>query len=59
MTRSQASRRTALKRLGRTKPTGNFARIASKAARKYHSAAAGKRVAAAVYWNKVRARKGG
>lgn len=56
MNRSQASRKAALKRLGRTKPTGNFAKIAAKAGRKYHSKAAGERVAAAVYWNKVRAR---
>lgn len=58
MNRSQASRKTALKRLGRTRPTGNFARIAMKAGKEYGSAAAGKRVAAAVYWKKVRSRKG-
>lgn len=58
MSRSTASRKAALRRLGRTRPTGNFARIASKAAKEYHSAAAGKRVAAAIYWKKVRARRG-
>lgn len=51
--------RAAVRRLGRTKKTGGFAKIANKAAKKYGSKAAGKRVAAAVYWNKVRARKGG
>lgn len=48
----------AVKRLGRTKKTGGFAKIAAKAAKKYGSAAVGKRVAAAVYWSKVRARGG-
>jgi hypothetical protein len=42
--------RAAVKRLGRTTKTGGFAKIASKAARKYGSKAAGKRVAASIYW---------
>jgi NADH dehydrogenase FAD-containing subunit len=48
----------AVARLGRTKKTGGFARIAKKAAKEYGSADAGKKVAAAIYWKKVRARGG-
>lgn len=48
----------AVKRLGRTKKTGGFAKIASKAAKRYGSKAAGQRVAAAIYWKMVRARGG-
>jgi len=49
--------RVAVKRLGRTYKTGNFEKIAKKAAKKYGSKEAGKRVAAAVYWKKVKKRK--
>jgi hypothetical protein len=38
-----------LKKIGRTKKTGGFAKIAQAAAKKYGSMAAGKRVAGAVY----------
>lgn len=49
-----------VKRLGRNYKTGGFAKIASKAAEKYGSAEAGKRVAGAVFQNMARAhaRKG-
>jgi hypothetical protein len=50
--------RAAVRRLGRSYKTGGFSKIAAKAARKYGSAAAGKRVAGAVYQRMVRARKG-
>lgn len=46
----------AVKRLGRRYKTGMFSKIAGKAARRYGSAAAGRRVAAAIYWRKVRGR---
>lgn len=46
----------AVKRLGRTTKTGGFAKIAAKAGKEYGSAAAGKKVAATIYWKKVRAR---
>ena len=49
--------RAAVKRLGRSYKTGGFAKIARKAGKKYGSKAAGKRVAASVYWKKVRKRK--
>ncbi len=48
--------KAAVKRLGRTKKTGGFAKIAAKAGKKYHSKAAGKRVAAAVYQKMVKKR---
>jgi len=47
----------AVKRLGRTKKTGGFAKIAKKASKKYGSTAAGKRVAGAIYWRMVKGRK--
>ena len=49
-----------VKRLGRNYKTGGFAKIAAKAAEKYGSAEAGKRVAGAVFQNMARAhaRKG-
>ncbi len=50
--------KAAVKRLGRTKKTGGFAKIANKAVKKYGSKEAGKRVAAAVYWRMVNRRKG-
>ena len=33
---------------------GNFAKVAAAGAKEYGSAAAGKRVSAAIYWKKVR-----
>ena len=44
----------AVKRLGRTTKTGNFNKIANKAAKEYDSKSAGKKVAAAIYWKKVK-----
>lgn len=41
-------------KLGRTKKTGGFQRIADKAAAKYGSEEAGKKVAAKVYWTMVK-----
>lgn len=55
--RSQAARKAALKRLGRKKPSGTFKKIAQKAAKKYGSKKVWVKVAAAVYWKKVRNRK--
>ena len=49
--------RAAVKRLGRTYKTGTFEKIAKKAAKRYGSKEAGKRVAAAVYWKKVKKAK--
>jgi hypothetical protein len=49
--------RAAVRRLGRTYKTGNFNRIASKAARKYGSKEAGERVAGSIYQKKARAYK--
>ncbi len=43
----------AVKRLGRTKTTGNFNKIAASAAKEYGSVAAGKRVAGAIYQKKA------
>jgi hypothetical protein len=48
--------KAAVKRLGRTKVTGNFNKIAQSAAKEYGSKEAGKRVAASIYWKKVKAR---
>jgi len=45
----------AVKRLGRTKTTGNFNKIAASVAKEYGSAEAGKRVAGAIYARKVAA----
>ena len=47
----------AVKRLGRTYKTGMFEKIARKAAKRYGSKEIGKKVAAAIYWAKVRKRK--
>lgn len=44
----------AVKRLGRTKATGMFEKIAKKAARKYKSAEIGRKVAGAIYQKLVR-----
>jgi len=49
--------RIAVRRLGRTKKTGGFAKIARKAARKYGSAERGRRIASAIYWKMVKKRK--
>ncbi len=46
----------AVKRLGRNYKTGTFAKIASSAAKEYGSKEAGNRVAASIYWKKVKAR---
>lgn len=46
--------RAMVKKLGRTYKTGMFEKIARKAAKKYGSKEAGKRVAAAIFWKKVR-----
>ena len=50
--------KAAVERLGRTYKTGGFGKIASKAAKKYGSRAAGERVAGAVYWGMVKKKKG-
>jgi hypothetical protein len=39
-----------VKKLGRTKKTGGFSKIAAKAGKKYGSKAAGKKVAGAIFW---------
>jgi len=49
--------RIAVKRLGRSKKTGGFARIARGAAKRYGSKLSGKKVAGKVYWSMVRKRK--
>lgn len=49
----------AVKRLGRTFKTGMFEKIAEKAARRYGSKEIGRKVAAKIYWQKVRARRAG
>ena len=41
-------------KLGRTKKTGGFAKIASKAAKEYGSVSAGKKVAGAIFWKMAR-----
>jgi len=46
-----------VRKLGRTYKTGGFNRIAQKAAKKYGSIAAGRRVAGAIFQRMVRARK--
>ncbi len=43
-----------VKKLGRTKKTGGFAKIAKKATKKYGSRAAGKRVAGAIFQKMVK-----
>ncbi|HKF48317.1 MAG TPA: hypothetical protein VKB38_13225 [Terracidiphilus sp.] len=45
----------AVKRLGRTKTTGNFNKIAQSAAKEYGSKVAGARVAGAIYARKTAA----
>lgn len=48
-----------VKKLGRTKKTGGFAKIAAKVGKKYGSKVAGKKVAGAVLKKMVKARKAG
>ena len=50
--------KVAVKRLGRTYKTGGFSKIATKAAKKYGSKERGKKVAGAIYWGMVKAKKG-
>jgi len=50
--------RAAVKRLGRNYKTGGFSKIENKAARKYGSKEAGKKVAASIYWAMVKKRRG-
>lgn len=50
--------KAAVKRLGRTKKTGGFAKIANKAAKEYGSKKAGQRVAGAIYQRMVRKHQG-
>gem|GEM_PF-2838858 len=49
--------RAQVRKLGRRYKTGGFNRIAKKAARRYGSSAAGKRVAGAIFQKMVRARR--
>jgi len=49
--------RVAVKRLGRTKKTGGFSKIAKKAAKKYGSKERGNKVAGSIYWKMVKNRK--
>ena len=49
--------KAAVKRLGRTYKTGMFKKIADIAAKKYGSKEIGEKVAAKVYWSKVKKRK--
>ena len=46
--------RVAVRRLGRTRKTGGFAKIARKGAKEYSSVERGKKVAGAVYWKMVK-----
>ena len=48
--------RAMVKKLGRNYKTGMFNKIAKKAAKKYHSATTGKKIAGKIYWEKVRNR---
>jgi hypothetical protein len=50
--------KAAVARLGRTKKTGGFAKIAKVAGAKYGSKAAGKKVAGAIYQKMVAAHRG-
>lgn len=47
-----------VKKLGRTKKTGGFNKIASKAAKEYGSKAAGNKVAGSIFWAMVNKKKG-
>ena len=46
--------KVAVARLGRTKKSGMFQKIAKRAAKRYGSIERGKKVAGAIYWQKVR-----
>ncbi len=46
--------KAAVRRLGRRYKTGMFEKIARKAAKRYGSIKRGRKVAAAIYWKKVR-----
>jgi len=46
--------KAAVKRLGRKYKTGMFEKIARKAAKRYGSMKRGRKVAAAIYWKKVK-----
>ena len=48
--------RAMVKKLGRNYKTGNFAKIAKKAAKEYGSKEAGQKVAGKIFWKKVRNR---
>jgi len=50
--------RAQVRKLGRSYKTGGFNKIAAKAAKKYGSAAAGRKVAGAIFQKMVRAHKG-
>jgi len=52
-----AQGKVAVARLGRTKKTGGFAKIAAKASKEYGSKTAGQKVAASVYWKKAKKAK--
>jgi hypothetical protein len=58
MVPATAKGKAQVKKLGRTKKTGGFAKIAAKAGTKYGSPAAGKRVAGAIFQKMVKARGG-
>jgi hypothetical protein len=45
-----------VKKLGRTKKTGGFAKIAKKAAAEYGSTAVGKKVAGSIFWKMAKKR---
>jgi len=45
-------------KLGRTKKTGGFAKIAAKATKEYGSKESGKRVAGKIFWNMAKKRGG-
>lgn len=49
--------KAAVERLGRTKKTGGFAKIAKSASKEYGSKKAGQKVAASIYWKMVKGRK--
>lgn len=51
-------KKVALKRLHRTKATGNFKKIEEKAAKEYGSVEAGKKVAGSQYWKLVKKKRG-
>jgi len=53
-----AKGRAMVAKLGRTKKTGGFAKIAAKAGKKYGSSQAGKKVAGAIFWKMAKARGG-